>query len=155
MNKRCTNSSCRKTFSTLNYGGQCPFCGKVYPQLESARKGDMTLFGQKSPFVRIMICQKDESRKGRISRISIDMSLKKVLYFCRKGVKIKAIKELLNEGRGHGYHVGLINAKVFVEAILSNRQPCTLWRLNGEEKAWNGKNGLKVIEPIFDESCTR
>ena len=33
MNKRCTNSSCRKTFSTLTYGGVCPFCGKVYPQL--------------------------------------------------------------------------------------------------------------------------
>ena len=152
MNKHCTNPSCRKTFSTLNYGGQCPFCGKVYPHLESARKGGLGLFGQKTPFARIMICQKDESRKGRIS---IDMSLRKVLYFCRKGEKIKAIKELLNEGKSHGYYVGLINAKVFVEAILSNRQPCTVWRLNGEENTWNGKSGLKKIEPAFDASSTR
>ena len=33
MNKKCTNSSCRKTFSTLNFDGRCPYCGKRYPQL--------------------------------------------------------------------------------------------------------------------------
>ena len=38
MNKRCTNSSCRKTFSTLIYGGKCPFCGKVYPQIRQGWK---------------------------------------------------------------------------------------------------------------------
>ena len=90
-----------------------------------------------------MICQKDEGLKDRVS---IVMRLKKVLYFCRKGEKIKAIKEVLYEGKSHGYYVGLINAKVFVEAILSNRQPCTVWRLNGEEKAWNGKSGLKIAK---------
>lgn len=38
VNKRCTNSSCRKTFSTLIYGGKCPFCGKVYPQIRQGWK---------------------------------------------------------------------------------------------------------------------
>ena len=30
MNKRCTDSSCRRTFSTLNADGKCPHCGKVF-----------------------------------------------------------------------------------------------------------------------------
>ena len=38
MNKRCTNSSCRKIFSTLNFYGKCPHCGKAYPQLKGTRK---------------------------------------------------------------------------------------------------------------------
>ena len=29
MNKRCTNSSCRRTFSTKAHGA-CPYCGKEY-----------------------------------------------------------------------------------------------------------------------------
>ena len=33
MNKRCTNSSCRRTFSTLHLNGRYPYCGKMYPQL--------------------------------------------------------------------------------------------------------------------------
>ena len=37
MNKRCTNPSCRKTFSTLRFSGRCPHCGKEYPQMESIR----------------------------------------------------------------------------------------------------------------------
>ena len=35
MNKRCTNPSCRRVFSTLYFTGCCPFCGKKYPQLVS------------------------------------------------------------------------------------------------------------------------
>lgn len=38
MNKRCTNPSCRKNFSTLDFYGSCPYCGKEYPQLVPARK---------------------------------------------------------------------------------------------------------------------
>ena len=38
MNKKCTNSSCRKTFSTLYFAGNCPYCGKKYPQLVSQAK---------------------------------------------------------------------------------------------------------------------
>ena len=33
MNKKCTNPSCRKTFSTLVTNRVCPHCGKKYPQL--------------------------------------------------------------------------------------------------------------------------
>ena len=152
MNKRCTNSSCRKTFSTLNYGGQCPFCGKAYPQLESARKNGRDLFSQQPSLVRIMICQKDESRKGRVS---IVMRLKNVLFFCRKGEKIRAIGALLDEGKSHGYLFSLKGARAFVEAILSNRQPCTLWRLKGEKRGWEGKILRKMIKPVFDEGSTR
>ena len=38
MNKKCTAPSCRKTFSTLEFNGRCPHCGKAYPQLLSSRK---------------------------------------------------------------------------------------------------------------------
>ena len=38
MNKKCTNPACRKTFSTLDFSGSCPHCGKEYPQLVSGRK---------------------------------------------------------------------------------------------------------------------
>lgn len=38
MNKKCTNPACRKVFSTLNFYGGCPHCGKEYPQLVSKRK---------------------------------------------------------------------------------------------------------------------
>ena len=38
MNKRCTNPSCRKTFSTLYFSGSCPHCGKPYPQISSSGK---------------------------------------------------------------------------------------------------------------------
>ena len=27
MFKKCTNSACRRTFSTLRFAGACPFCG--------------------------------------------------------------------------------------------------------------------------------
>ena len=43
MNKRCTDSSCRRTFSTLDFDGRCPYCGKAYPQLNRQRKKDIAL----------------------------------------------------------------------------------------------------------------
>ena len=43
MNKRCTDSSCRRTFSTLDFDGRCPYCGKAYPQLVRQRKKDIAL----------------------------------------------------------------------------------------------------------------
>ena len=36
MNKRCTNPSCRKTFSTLYFSGSCPHCQKEYPQIAAS-----------------------------------------------------------------------------------------------------------------------
>ena len=43
MFKKCTNSACRRTFSTLHFAGACPFCGKKYPQIEA--EGKKTLLG--------------------------------------------------------------------------------------------------------------
>lgn len=138
MNKRCTNPSCRKTFSTLNYGGQCPFCGKRYPQLESARKDGLPapiIHGlgkpgkkETGPFIRIMIQRKDACRAGKRS---IDICLRDVLAFGVRGEKIKAIKALREEMSCKGYAIGLKDAKDFFEAIMSRRS-CSRWQTTNE-----------------------
>ena len=137
MNKQCTNSSCRKTFSTLNFGGLCPFCGKIYPQLESARKNSLpvpNVFGakqneKKGPFIRLTIRQ--GGRKNRASR-SLDVYLKDALAYGRKGEKIKGIKDLREQAFGKGYSISLRDSKWFFEAVMDHR-PCSLWQVTEEE----------------------
>lgn len=46
MKKRCTNSSCRKTF-TVTESAACPHCGQVYPRLFTSRDLILTGFGSK------------------------------------------------------------------------------------------------------------
>lgn len=138
MNKRCTNSSCRKTFSTLNYGGKCPFCGKVYPQLECARKDGLPapmicapnqpVWKEKGPFIRVFIQRKHADRKGRLA---FDISLKDMLAFEQNGEKIKGIKALREEMIRGGYIPGLRESKDFFEAIMNNRH-CSRWRVTDE-----------------------
>ena len=43
MRKRCTNSACRRSFSTLSFSGACPWCGKEYPRIE-ATVGSLVLY---------------------------------------------------------------------------------------------------------------
>ncbi len=148
MNKTCTNSSCRKTFSTLTYGGQCPFCGKLYPQLKSARKDDTPapdVFFQNpsvaaAPVIRFVI-----NRHGKKLRVS----LKDVLAFIKKGEFIKAIKAFRAELNRLGYTTGLKEAKFFCDALRENRKPCTVWRTGYE------KNGFKEIAPACNQFPAR
>ena len=37
MQKQCTNSACRRSFSVSSTHGVCPWCGKKYPRLGVAR----------------------------------------------------------------------------------------------------------------------
>lgn len=37
MQKQCTNSACRKSFSVSYSHGVCPWCGKKYPRLNVER----------------------------------------------------------------------------------------------------------------------
>ena len=148
MNKTCTNSSCRKTFSTLTYGGQCPFCGKLYPQLKSARKDDTPapdVFFQNpsvaaAPVIRFVI-----NRHGKKLRVS----LKDVLAFIKKGEFIKAIKAFRAELNRLGYTTGLKEAKFFCDALRENRKPCTVWRTGIE---WHG---LREIVPVCGQFPAR
>ena len=34
MQKQCTNSRCRRSFSTANFTGFCPWCGKWYKRIQ-------------------------------------------------------------------------------------------------------------------------
>lgn len=146
MNKHCTNPSCRKTFSTLNYGGQCPFCGKTYPQLESARKDGLPAPVIKAPFhprkrekaayLAITIVPQAGIRKRKCC---IEIPISDVLALA--GEKIKGIKALRNAFVEAGYAIGLKDAKDLFEAIISGHRQAA-WYLTGDEK-----DGIKELKP--------
>ena len=134
MNKRCTNSSCRKTFSTLNYGGQCPFCGKVYPQLTCARKGFVSSC---FPAVFRLVVRTNHFKKAVLR-----LNLKNIITSIEKDSLIEGIKRFRSEMAGHGYRPGLKDSKVFCEALRDHKPPCSVWRLSDETR-----NDLPVIVP--------
>ena len=129
MNKRCTNSSCRRTFSTLDFTGKCPFCGKVYPQLRRTRKGPLSknflvLAGMRINFTDAIIkfAPLDEN-------------------------KVKLIKHMREVLRGRGYRLGLKSAKLVADYYIEhNAFPRWKWSVipveeyrNGELKPADGK----------------
>lgn len=111
MNKRCTKSSCRKTFSTLTYGGVCPFCGKVYPQLPG-------------PIPRRPRLKMPMWIDGR----RIVFRLDEIESFHREGQRVKGIKETRKEMARHGYMLGLRNAKDFYDNLYSTQKRMDTWR---------------------------
>ena len=147
MNKHCTNPSCRKTFSTLNYGGQCPFCGKTYPQLDSARKDGRfapvistpfhPLRREKAAYLAITIVPQAGVRKRKRC---IKIPISDVLALA--GEKIKGIKALRNAFVEAGYAIGLKDAKDLFEAIISGHR-LAAWHQTGDEK-----DGIKELKPI-------
>ncbi len=120
MNKRCTNSACRKVFSTLNFEVKCPFCGKAYPQLASTRKAPLGYF-----------CPKDRV-------------LKQARDFMEAWEKVKAIKEIRNIFRSRGYVLGLKEAKSLADGYKDGRFPRKKWKVEGVNE-----EGLKVLERII------
>lgn len=135
MNKHCTNSSCRRTFSTLSYGGKCPFCGKRYPQIFSARKkpeGNNWL--------------KKNARLHILDRRIVSVDITEPWRLLREGLKVKAIKELLAVLRSKGYNPGLRNAKYFIDDMQYGRTLCKTWVLTGEDSNWG-----KAIEPKWHD----
>ena len=109
MNKLCTNSTWRKTFSTLTYGGTCPFCGKLYPQLARSERS-----GQK------MIIRIDGKR--------IKFVLSEIESYRLQGLRIRGIKAVSQEFRRHGYTAGLMNAKGFYESYDGKQYRMNMWR---------------------------
>ncbi|MCR5336423.1 MAG: hypothetical protein K6E42_07725 [Synergistes sp.] len=136
MNKRCTNSSCRRTFSTLRYGGKCPFCGKLYPQIFSARKKPKgTGWLDRSTWLYI----KD--------RRTVSINIAESYRFLREGEKIKAIKALVYALRDRGYSPGLKNAKYFIDNVLAGRPVCRAWVLDGgKANCWG-----KIVKTVIPE----
>ena len=127
MNKRCTNSSCRKTFSTLVFNGQCPYCGKKYPQLTTTRKrGTPGIF---CIWLKI----------GKKARIQICLDQVKAYLSARK--KLDAIKAFRAEAKAQGYVANLKDSKEFCEALMAGEKPCTDWCL-----ASGHQDGLPIIK---------
>ncbi|MGN1020956.1 MAG: hypothetical protein ACI4O7_11385 [Aristaeellaceae bacterium] len=106
MNKRCTNSSCRKVFSTLTYGGQCPFCGKTYPQLNGT---GITV-------------------NGKGCRLSDAFW---AVYRLEAANKLRQIILLRADMEACGFYLGLRDAKETVEAMWTGVRRFS-WRLTDE-----------------------
>ncbi|MBQ4156630.1 MAG: hypothetical protein IJD86_00605 [Clostridia bacterium] len=126
MNKKCTNSPCRKTFSTLTNGGICPFCGKMYPQILTAKK-DICMIA----FV--------ESKR-------ICLLLTETIKYSRIGEKIKAIKALLNAFSHWDFCLGLRDAKEYVEALMAGKKTPTRYCLTGKTTQ-RGNKTYRYIAP--------
>lgn len=127
MNKRCTNSSCRKTFSTLEFSGECPYCGKVYPQLIATRKHGTP--GRN--YIRINIGKDLQFR----------ISLVQVLALLAVGKKLDAIHNFIEEVRKNGYNPHVKDSKEFCEALMEGEKPCTTWLLTPSKR-----DGLPIIK---------
>ena len=133
MNKQCTNSSCRRTFSTLNADGKCPHCGKSYPQLNSRRKHAFP------GCIRLRI------RTGK-DYCYLNIRLDEALRLGQNGEKIKMIAAFRNQLKAQGYLADLKTAKDFCENLLDRKEVMTEWYLTGEER-----EGIKYIR-LAEES---
>ena len=133
MNKRCTGSSCRRTFSTLNFDGICPYCGKRYPQLKCTRKSGAPVLNNGD------IIEMRVAGKGKGFRLRADLTA--VRLFALLGEKIKAIKTLRQEILSRGFAISLKDAKEFCERIIDGKKPFTNWVLIDIQR----EDGMKVI----------
>lgn len=131
MNKHCTNSSCRKTFSTLVNGGICPFCGKVYPQLVPMGYS----------------CRKMEIR---IDEKRISFKMDEVEHYLRSRQIIKGIKSIMKEFERHGYSLNLRSAREFYTS-LENRQI----RMNRWREVSDPETGKREIVPVYPSAGHR
>lgn len=87
MQKKCTNSKCRKTFIADNAGKRCPFCGKLYPRL--ALNANNTSQNKTNALRKITKASKNKSRSLYIKDIGerkVDM-IKAVRKWTGKGLK--------------------------------------------------------------------
>ncbi len=122
MNKQCTNSSCRKTFSTLTYGGTCPFCGKKYPQLRSEHSGHKMII--------------------RIGGRRIKFRLREIEWYRLQGQRVRGIKAARQEFKRHGYNMSLLDAKKFYESYNGGQYTMDIWRERSDSAT-----GDPIIEP--------
>ncbi len=134
MNKRCTESSCRKTFSTLDAGGRCPHCGKSYPQLYRSRK-------RGNPWNRYPPRMKLSVSAGK-ETVCLNIRLDEMLRLGLDGKKLQMIKLFRTQVMARGYCPGLMASKEFCESLMNRKAVRTAWRLTGGK--WQG---LERIEP--------
>ena len=124
MNKRCTDSSCRRTFSTLDFDGRCPYCGKAYPQLGRARHR----MPKKAPSAapkRKRIAGLNVKTGRRVFRLRI--SLGEVLKYIDSGKTDKAAVAFRKAVGRRGFSVSPDAAGGFCRDIMEGKPLCTAW----------------------------
>ena len=150
MNKRCTNSSCRRTFSTLHFNGQCPFCGKEYPQLRTDEAGfEQWIYTEQlqyaDPVILADFVRRERFRTARAKAkgmYKVSFSgwsfiipacflpfIKESIFLLETGNKVMAIKALRAGLRQKGLEIRLKNTKHFVDDIQARVQPCIKWKV--------------------------
>ena len=150
MNKRCTNSSCRKTFSTLHSNGQCPFCGKKYPQL---RVKETSLEKPKyadelKNYVRRVGFEMSMMKGGTLYKVSFSgwsfiipsqfrHFIKEAVFLQETGETVKAVKIV----RGSSC-MGLKHAINYLKAIEKRVQPHIKWSIREVD-------GCKKLIPLI------
>jgi len=92
MNKKCTNSACRRTFSVgVQRGGKCPHCGKEYPRLPAdirQLRGDYIIRvnsydDRRAGFVRVALKRHTNYRKSELNELPLlidGIKSKKLVY---------------------------------------------------------------------------
>lgn len=135
MNKCCTNSFCRRTFSTLNSEGKCPFCGKNYPQLNCGRKHDLSE-KEHEDWMKLRI-----RKGGRYDHLNIRLGeLNQLASDSKTDEMIRVFREQIGK---RGYYISLKAGTEFCRNLTEKKDPPTEWRLTGEEK-----EGRRIIEPV-------
>ena len=143
MNKKCTNPSCRRTFSTLDFYGHCPYCDKVYPQLVPQRNEVYRHFRYQR---KVSVLSDRSSLKIMLIKIGFfNIGLDEVKKEIANGMIVKAVKALRKEFERNGYSASLKGCVLFARALQKGCEPCVVWRATGELSE-PGK--LKRIEPI-------
>ena len=136
MNKRCTNSACRSTFSTLNFDGRCPFCGKAYPQLKSRRKQMISPWKTNVHKNRMPIL----TENGPLYlKIDLENARKLIL----EGRVIKGMRALLQDMGEAGYIVGVRDLRELAHDLKVREEYKAVWRVTGES---NGHLKMLVRE---------
>ena len=146
MNKRCTDSSCRRTFSILDFDGKCPHCGKPYPQLGPARHRALPQAhcAARKKKRRICLCVTSARRSFRLW-----ISLDEILKYVEAGKMDEAVRAFWKEVIRYGYGVGRDDAGKFCEDIRGVKPLHTRWYLlDEEEDDFLGKRiGLAAAAP--------
>ncbi len=137
MNKRCTNPECRKVFSTLEYGGRCPHCGKVYPNLYSRKEKNRDILYP----VPVKLPGGNTVRVPGlfVPRVEEIIGGERILVVIKKTRR--------GEYKGIKYYTSLKEAKDFCVAIRDGRQPCMNWAWSGKVK--DSERELLPWEQIF------
>lgn len=110
MNKRCSNPSCRKVFSTLYHGDTCPHCGKVYPCLRG-------YYSKKAYYIEL---------DGK--RVDLDVQkVKEIFELVDAGRKLRAMKALW-EVRIGGRCLTLRVLKHTIDALCARKPVPVVWK---------------------------